>query len=72
MTDLPDGTYDCIVVDVEEFDDGTTRIDFTVTRGDRKGETLSLRARGLRSDAVSLLALPATIDVVDGAPRVSW
>lgn len=72
MSALPDGTYDCIVVDVDEDDDGGARVHFAITAGARKGDTLTLRTSSLKRDVVDLLAAPATIEVVDGAPRVRW
>ena len=72
MVDLPDGTYDCIVVDVENEEESSARVTFAITSGARKGETVALRASSLSRDPIDLLGLPATITVREGAPTVSW
>ena len=72
MRDFPDGTYDCIVVDVENEKESSPRVTFAITSGAHKGETLALRASSLSRDSIELLGLPATIIVRDGAPTVRW
>lgn len=68
---LPDGTYDAIVVDAEDGDDGTVGIQLTVLAGPAKGEVIEVRgaARPGR-ETVDLLGIPATITVTGGRPRV--
>ena len=72
MREIADGTYDCIVVDAELRDDGTSRVEIAITRGALKGETLSLRASQSRRDPIELLGLPATLIVRDGTPSITW
>lgn len=72
MVTLPDGEYDCIVVDAEVHEEDGVRIDLTVTRGVHKGEMLSLRATAFARDPVELLGLPATLNVRGGQPQLSW
>lgn len=69
---LPDGTYDAIVVDADDGDDGTVGIQLTVLAGPAKGEVIEVRgpARAGR-EALDLLGIPATITVVEGRPRVT-
>ncbi|HYI60428.1 MAG TPA: hypothetical protein VEW93_01335 [Acidimicrobiales bacterium] len=68
---LPDGTYDAIVIDADDRDDGTVGLQLTVLAGPAKGEVVDVRgpARPGR-EAVDLLGLPATITVAGGRPRV--
>ena len=69
---IVDGDYDVIVVDAHELDDGARQIELAFTSGDRRGETVSLIARGLCQASVDLLGMPATLRVQDGAPRLEW
>lgn len=45
MQHLPDGTYDVIVIDVENLDDGDMRIELTITLGPHVGDVVTLRGR---------------------------
>lgn len=68
---LPDGTYDAIVVDADDGDDGTVGLQLTVLAGPSKGEVIDVRGPGRPGrEAVDLLGLPATITVAGGRPRV--
>ncbi|MEJ7584386.1 MAG: hypothetical protein WKF43_09955 [Acidimicrobiales bacterium] len=69
---LSDGSYEAIVVDAADDDDGSGSIvvELTVLSGTHKGEMVSVTARGWRRDPLDLLAVPATITVVDGEPAV--
>lgn len=67
---IPDGTYDAIVVDAAEADDGAVALELTVLAGELKGRVLEVRGPGRGSDPIDLLGVPATITVVDGSPRV--
>jgi hypothetical protein len=69
---LPDGTYDALVVDTAEGDDGTVAVDLTIVAGPAKGEVVTLRATGLPGDPLDLLGVPATITVAGGAPSVRF
>jgi hypothetical protein len=69
---LADGTYDALVVDAVERDDGSVAVDLTIVAGDAKGEVVTLRATGLAGDPLDLLGVPATITVADGAPSVRF
>ncbi|HEY7069905.1 MAG TPA: hypothetical protein VH479_07330 [Acidimicrobiales bacterium] len=69
---LADGTYDALVVDAVERDDGTVAVDLTIVAGDVKGEVVTLRATGLPGDPLDLLGVPATITVADGTPSVRF
>ena len=68
---LADGTYDVVVVDAAEVDpDGAIVLDLTVLAGPHKGELVQVTATGTGRDPLDLLAVPATLTVVDGEPRV--
>lgn len=66
---LDDGTYDAIVVDATDRA-GNMILDLAVLAGAHKGEVVTLSAAGLNRDAFELLAMPATLSVVDGEPSV--
>jgi hypothetical protein len=68
---LEDGTYDVIVVDAVARDDGTIAIDVAVSSGSHRGDVVTLHASGLDRDCVDLLAMPATLVVRDGEPRLT-
>lgn len=67
---LTDGTYDALVVDTTENDDGSVSVDLTIIAGPAKGEVVTLRATGLESDPLDLLGVPATLTVTDGDPSL--
>ena len=69
---LADGSYDALVIDATEHDDGSVAIELTIVAGTAKGEVVTLRATGLGSDPLDLLGVPATITVADGAPSVRF
>ncbi|HEX6568647.1 MAG TPA: hypothetical protein VF015_05760 [Acidimicrobiales bacterium] len=69
---LPDGTYDALVVDTSERDDGSVAVDLTIIGGPARGEVVTLRAEGLHGDPLDLLGVPATITVAGGAPSVRF
>ncbi|HVM07545.1 MAG TPA: hypothetical protein VM345_03695 [Acidimicrobiales bacterium] len=71
MSDLADGEYSIFVIDAEEVDDGTVRLEITITAGEHKGEVVAVRAAHLTGDPVLMMGLPGTLHVVDGVPRVS-
>lgn len=68
--ELTDGTYDALVVDTTENDDGSVSVDLTIIAGPAKGEVVTLRATGLESDPLDLLGVPATLTVADGDPSL--
>lgn len=71
-TPLPDGSYDALVVDAVERDDGTVGVDLTIVAGEAKGEVVTLRAADLAGDPLDLLGVPATITVTGGRPSVRF
>lgn len=72
MSVLHDGTYDVLVIDGREDDEGVVHLDVTVVSGSEKGNVVSLSGPRGRRDATDLLGLPATLHVVDGVPRLSF
>ena len=72
MTTLDDGEYDVIIVDTENIDARTLRIDVALTSGALKGDVVSIRAVDLARDAIDILGIPATLLVVDGVPRLQF
>jgi hypothetical protein len=76
MPMIPDGTYDVIVVDAEQGDDGELHIEVTISLGPRVGDVIRLRGhhverkRGTTAsdDPFALLGIPGTLHVRDGQP----
>jgi hypothetical protein len=72
---LDDGSYDAIVVDAEEADGSAgVRLELAIASGPRKGEVVSVTGSDpawSSRDPLELLAIPATIVVVDGTPTVT-
>lgn len=74
MATLPDGSYDVIVIDVEEIDDGDVRIELTITLGAHVGRVVALRRHHVdigeeqKDDPLSLLGVAGTLRVRDGLP----
>jgi hypothetical protein len=72
---LADGTYDAIVVDAEPGPTaGSVRLELAIAAGPHKGEVVPVTgadARWAGRDPLDLLAVPATIVVVDGTPAVT-
>jgi hypothetical protein len=69
---LDDGTYDALVVEASEGDEGSVSVELTIVTGPAKGEVVTLRAVGLGSDPLDLLGVPATLTVLGGAPAVRF
>lgn len=67
---LEDGTYDVVVVDAEAGDGGGIALELTVLAGAHKGELVQITAIGIGRDPLDLLAVPATLVVTNGQPRV--
>lgn len=67
---LDDGRYEAIVVDAEELDGGAVGLEIAIVAGEHKGEVVQVRSEGLGRDALDLLAVPAVLTVVRGAPEV--
>ena len=68
---LEDGTYDAIVVDASDgAEPGSVLLELAIAGGPHRGEVLSVTVRTRGRDLLDLLAVPATITVTDGAPRV--
>jgi hypothetical protein len=67
---LDDGTYDVVVVDAEAADGGCVALELTVLAGPHKGELVRVTAVGITRDPLDLLAVPATLVVANGQPRV--
>jgi hypothetical protein len=68
---LVDGTYDVIIVDADSRDNGAMAIDIALSSGPLRGEVVTIVATGLGRDAIDLLAMPATLVVVDGEPHLT-
>jgi hypothetical protein len=66
---LPDGSYEGLVVDVADGDDGVT-LSIVVTAGEHKGDVADVRASGMHDDALDMLGMPCVLTVASGAPSV--
>lgn len=68
---IPDGTYDVIVVDADDGSEpGVVSLHLAVAAGSHRGEVVTVTAHDLGRDPLDLLAVPATLTVRDGEPRV--
>ena len=67
---LEAGTYDALVVDANDTDDGRIALDLAVLAGAHKGEMVTVLAEHLGRDSAELLAVPAMLTVLDGRPSV--
>lgn len=65
---LPDGSYEGIVVDVEDRDGMCLSI--VVTAGQYKGDVVEVRSPHLHEDAIDLLGMPCVLTVQGGEPSV--
>jgi len=70
MAILGDGTYDVFIIDAEELDDTTLRLDLTIITGPSKGEVVSVRATNSGRDPLELMGTPAVLTVADGVPAI--
>ena len=68
---FPDGRYDAIVVDADAGADDAVVLELAIAAGEHKGEVVTVTAAGLGRDPLDLLAVPATLTVVDDEPTVS-
>ena len=71
MGDIEPGTYDGVVVEAVELDDDAVSLEIALTSGAHKGATVRVRGPRGRRDPLSLLGLPATLDVRDDGIRVA-
>jgi hypothetical protein len=77
MAILPDGSYDAIVIDVEEVENGDFRLELTITLGPQIGRVIALRAHHVDTrrrspttnpDPLDLLGIPGLLIIRDGIP----
>jgi hypothetical protein len=71
---LGDGTYDAIVVDVTEGDDGSVAVELAIAAGEHRGDVVRVvdRRPDLGAAPLDLLGLPATLTVEGGEPSVTF
>jgi len=70
---LADGFYSVLVVDAtEDTDRDGVFLELVITQGPAKGEVVRLRASSSARSAIDLLGLPATLEVRDSRPRVTF
>jgi polyphosphate kinase 2 (PPK2 family) len=70
MDDLPDGSYEAMVLDLRRHpDDDVVRIDLVITTGAHKGDVVVVRSPGIAEDPL-LMGLPGTLTVEGGEPRL--
>ena len=69
---LPDGTYDAIVVDAADGEDGSVSLELAISSGSQKGNTIDVRAVRLGREALDTLGLPVTLTVDGGSPAVRF
>ena len=69
---LPDGSYDALVVDVDDGASGALVVELTILAGEHKGEIVTVRAVGTGRDPLDVLGIPATLVVAGGQPVVTF
>jgi len=71
---LTDGTYDAIVVDVTEGDDGSVAVELAIAAGEHRGDVVRVvdRRPDIADAPLDLLGLPATLTVAGGEPSVTF
>ncbi len=68
---IADGLYDVIIIWADDVGDGALSIDLVITSGDKKGESLTLRAHNLtQRDPIDLAAHPCRVRVLNGEPEI--
>jgi hypothetical protein len=72
MDELAHGSYDGLVVDVEELADDAVSIEIALTSGSQKGAVVHVRGPRSTRDTLGLLGLPVTLHVGDEGIRVSF
>lgn len=72
MTELVDGTYESLVVDVSAHPDGGARVELALLSGPEKGAVVAIHAPHIDPENLSILGAGASIAVVDGAPTVTF
>jgi hypothetical protein len=70
MEPLAHGTYEGVVVGVDELPDDAVALEVAVTSGEHKGAVVRIRGPRARRDPLDMLGLPATLDVVAEGIRV--
>jgi hypothetical protein len=69
---LEDGIYDAIVVDAVLRDDGTMTIEIALSSGQHRGDVVRVNATHVDRAWTDLLAMPVTLVVEDGEPRLMF
>jgi hypothetical protein len=72
MEPLEPGSYDGVVIDVDELPDDAVSIEIALSSGPHKGSTVHVRGPRGRRDPLSLLALPVTLEVTSEGIRVDF
>ena len=67
---LDDGTYEVIIIDANAREDDAIAIDVAVSSGAQRGDVVTIIATGLTRDPIDLLAMPATLIIERGTPRL--
>lgn len=71
MGEIEPGTYDGVVVEAEGLDDDAVSLEIALTSGAHKGATVRIRGPRRNRDPLSLLGLPATLDVREDGIRMT-
>jgi hypothetical protein len=72
MDAFEDGIYDVVVVEAEEHSDDAIALQLAISSGPRRGDLVSITATGLGRSWMDLLALPATLTVSGGEPKLTF
>jgi hypothetical protein len=67
---LADGTYEVMVLDVDESPGEAHTVSVTILTGAHKGAVIALRATGFGGDPLEMLAAPGVLTVTDAIPHL--
>lgn len=69
MEPLAPGSYDGVVVDVEELPDDALAFEVAISSGEHKGATVRIRGPRAGRDPLAALGLPAALEVTEEGIR---
>jgi hypothetical protein len=72
MVMIEDGTYDAMIIDAHEDNEGVLHLELAVSSGAHRGEVLNVSTNNARRSWSDLIGTPATLIVRLGEPRIEF
>jgi hypothetical protein len=72
MEAIDDGSYDVVVIEAEERAGDVIALQLAIASGPRRGDMVSITATGLGRSWLDLLAMPGTLTVSGGEPKLTF